>query len=152
MRLISVKNTLLVKYNSVDPQVLLKDKRPAVLVVKLLYRGKNYDFAIPLRSNIPPAVPKNEYFALPNRHTTRPKHRHGLHYTKMFPISKQFYERYRTEESTSSQLYIAIVSKNEKRIVEECQAYLKRYESGDRPVFATNIDLLINELDKLSAK
>lgn len=151
MRLISIKATLLAKYNSVDREVLEK-QRPAVLVLKLLYRGENHDFAIPLRSNIPPDAPKNEYFALPNRKKTRPKHRHGLHYIKMFPVSKQFYERYRTDGNVASQLCLAIISKNEKRIVTECQDYLNRYESDGRPLFATNIDLLIEELDKISAK
>lgn len=58
------------------------------MVVRLRFRGKRRDFAVPLRSNIAPNVPKDQYFALPPRPTTRPGCRHGIHYIKMFPITK----------------------------------------------------------------
>ena len=62
-----------------------------------LERTTCYDFAIPIRSNIPASAPKNQYFALPPRPQTRPKNRHGLHYIKMFPVTKQYLIRYRTD-------------------------------------------------------
>ncbi len=69
---------------------LWKNMRPYVLVIRLKYIEKSYDFAVPIRSNIPAAAPKDQYFALPPRPTTRPKNRHGLHYIKMFPVTKQY--------------------------------------------------------------
>ena len=96
MKLVSVDTTLFDKYKN-DSEVLTKSKRPYVLVIRLKYKKKNYDFAIPIRSNIPSAAPKDQYFALPPRPTTRPKNRHGLHYIKMFPVTKQYLRRYRTE-------------------------------------------------------
>ena len=146
MKLISINRQLLNRYAALDSEIMLKDRRPTVLVIRLKYRGARYDFAVPLRSNIAPASPKNEYFALPNRSATRPKHHHGLHYIKMFPVAKPFYERYRTEGDISSTLYLAIIDKNEKKIVDECQAYLDRYAAGSRPAFSTDIDKLLEAL------
>jgi len=92
MRLVSIDTSLFDKYKN-DPEILTKSKRPYVLVIHLKYKEKNYDFAVPIRSNIPAAAPKNQYFALPPRPTTRPKNRHGLHYIKMFPVTKQYLRR-----------------------------------------------------------
>ena len=96
MKLVTINNSLLLKYHE-DPEVLQKSTRPYVLVIRLKYRNTNYDFAIPIRSNIPASAPKNQYFALPPRPQTRPKNRHGLHYIKMFPVTKQYLIRYRTD-------------------------------------------------------
>lgn len=150
MILISIKSSLIAEYSRIDSEILVKDRRPTVLVVRLKYKGKDRDFAVPLRSNIGPAVPKNEYFALPNRRTTREKHHHGLHYIKMFPVSKQFYERYRIEGDIASIMYLAIIDKHEKRIVQECQSYLTRYENGIHPAYSTDIDKLLMTLDSLT--
>lgn len=68
-----------------DRELMLKHNRPCIVVVRLRFRGKRRDFAVPLRSNIAPNVPKDQYFALPPRPTTRPGCRHGIHYIKMFP-------------------------------------------------------------------
>lgn len=37
----------------------------------------------------------------------------------------------------------ASIEDNRGRIVKECQNYLDRYSAGDRPIFATNLDLLL---------
>ena len=71
-----------------DRELMLKHNRPFNVVVRLRFRGKRRDFAVPLRSNIAPNVPKDQYFALPPRPTTRPGCRHGIHYIKMFPITR----------------------------------------------------------------
>ena len=55
-----------------DRELMLKHNRPCIVVVRLRFRGKRRDFAVPLRSNIAPNVPKDQYFALPPRPTTRP--------------------------------------------------------------------------------
>ena len=152
MKLISIKPVLLSRYAAIDKEILLKDKRPTVLVVRLRYRHTSRDFAVPLRSNISPTAPKDEYFALPNRKTTKEKHHHGLHYIKMFPVSKAFYERYRIDGDAASKLYLAIIDKNEKEIVDACQARLSRYERGIHPPFSTDIDGLIAALEGMTAQ
>ena len=145
MRLVSIDTTLFDLYKN-DPEVLTKSKRPYVLVVRLNYKGKNCDFAVPIRSNIPAAAPKDQYFALPPRPSTRLKNRHGLHYIKMFPITKQYLRRYRTEGNQFAILIQNIIDKNTKTIVDDCQAYLDVYAKGQRPQFATDIDYLISQL------
>ena len=101
MKLVTINNSLLLKYHE-DPEVLQKSTRPYVLVIRLKYRNTNYDFAIPIRSNIPASAPKNQYFALPPRPQTRPNNRHGLHYIKMFPVTKQYLIRYRADITNCS--------------------------------------------------
>ena len=145
MRLVSIDTTLFDKYKN-DSEVLTKSKRPYVLVIRLKYKEKNYNFAVPIRSNIPAAVPKSQYFALPPRPTTRSKNRHGLHYIKMFPVTKQYLRRYRTEGNPFATLIQNIIDKNTKTIVDECQAYLDAYAKGQHPQFATDIDYLISQL------
>ena len=85
--------------------------------------------AVPIRSNIPASAPKDQYFALPPRPQTRPKNRHGLHYIKMFPVTKQYLVRYRTEGNSFATLIHDIIEKNSKQIVDKCQHYLCIYGS-----------------------
>ena len=126
MRLVSIDTTLFDKYKN-DPEVLTKSKRPYVLVIRLKYKERSYDFAVPIRSNIPAAAPKEQYFALPPRPTTRPKNRHGLHYIKMFPVTKQYLRRYRTEGNQFATLIQTIIDKNTKTIVVDPEvSYLRR--------------------------
>ncbi len=145
MRLIAI-NTALFDKNKNDPEILTKSKRPYVLVIRLKYKGNKYDFAVPIRSNIPAAAPKEQYFALPPRPSTRPKNRHGLHYIKMFPVTKQYFVRYRTEGNPFALLIQSIIDKNQKKIVNQCQNYLDSYASGNHPAFSTDIDYLIAQL------
>ena len=145
MKLVSIDNTLFLKYKD-DPEILTKINRPYVLVIRLKYKKIKYDFAVPIRLNIPAAAPKSQYFALPPRSTTKPKNRHGLHYIKMFPVSKQYLRRYRTEGNQFATLIHKIIDKNAKTIVNDCQAYLDAYAEGYRTKFATNIDYLISQL------
>lgn len=147
MKLVSIHQDLLARYQN-DKEVMIKAKRPYVLVIKLKYKGKNQDFAIPLRSNISATTPKEQYFALPPRPTTRAKNRHGIHYIKMFPVSKQYLVRYRTEGNQFATMIQNIIDKNEKKIVEACQKYLNDYVDGKRPPFSTDIDFLLSELYK----
>lgn len=130
-----------------DRELMLKHNRPCILVVRLRYKGKRHDFAVPLRSNIAPNVPKDQYFALPPRPTTKPGHRHGIHYIKMFPIRKQYQRRFRTEGSQYYETLQRIIDSNTKQIVSECQAYLDRYEAEGKPRFAVDIDRMLKKLD-----
>lgn len=135
---------------------MLKHNRPCIVVVKLRYKGRKHDFAVPLRSNIAPNVPKNQYFALPPRPTTKPGRRHGIHYIKMFPVQKRFQKKFRTEGSKYYETLQRTIDANTKRIVSECQAYLDRYETEGRPRYAVDIDrilaLLENEQGQPNAK
>ena len=147
MKLVSINNALLLKYND-DSEILQKSTRPYVLVIRLKYKGSNYDFAVPIRSIIPASAPKNQYFALPPRPQTRPKNRHGLHYIKMFPVTKQFLVRYRIEGNNFAILIQNIINKNSKKIIDECQQYLNLYSQGIKPAYSTNIDYLIEKLNE----
>lgn len=147
MKLVSIDEKLIEKFK-LDNEVLHKKGRPYVLVIRLKYKGNNQDFAIPLRSNISASSPKNEYFALPPRPSTKPKNRHGLHYIKMFPVKKSYLNKYRTEGNSFAILIQNIIDKNSKQIVTECQRYLNNYEKGKRSEYATDIDLLISILNE----
>lgn len=126
MKLVTINNALLLKYTG-DSEVLQESTRPYVLVVRLKYKDACYDFAVPIRSNIPASAPKDQYFALPPRPQTRPKNRHGLHYIKIFPVTKQYLVRYRTEGNSFATLIHDIIEKNSKQIVDKCQHYLCIY-------------------------
>ena len=145
MKLVSVHPSLLDKYEK-DPEVLKKAKRPYVLVIRLKYKEKRYDFAVPIRSNIPAAAPKDQYFALPPRPTTRPRNRHGLHYIKMFPVTKEYLIRYRTEGNEFYSLIKIIIDKIKRSIITECQTYLVSYAKVIRPSYSTDIDFLLSLL------
>ena len=147
MNLVTIDTKLYKKFQN-DTELLHNAKRPCVVVIKLKYKGHNYDFAVPIRSNIPAAAPKEQYFALPPRSTTRPTNRHGLHYIKMFPIEKQYLLKYHTEGNVATTMYKAIIDKNTTEIVNACQKYLNDYEAGIRPQFSTDIDYLTQQLIK----
>lgn len=130
-----------------DAELLQKgERRPHLLVLSLRYKGSRQRFAVPLRSNIPPSAPREQYFALPPRPTTRPKHRHGLHYIKMFPILPQYQERFLVSACSAYELYQSIIDKNSAQIVSECQAYLDRYAAQGKPPYAVDIDKIFEKL------
>ncbi len=85
---------------------------------------------------------------MPPRAATKPKNRHGIHYIKMFPVKKEFLQKYHMEGNMGALLTKAIIDKNEKRIISECQDYLNAYENGHRSPYATDIDFLIEQLEK----
>lgn len=145
MKLVTISETLLKKY-AIDDEMLHKSGRPCVLIVRLIYKGKRQDFAVPLRSNIPAKAPKNQYFSLPPRYQTKPHNHHGLHYIKMFPISRKYLNQYRTNGNSFATIIKSILAKNQSVIVSECQSYLSKCEHGERPEFSTNIDLLLSVL------
>lgn len=146
MKIVTINTQLYKKFKD-DKELLHGAKRPCVVVLKLKYKGHKYDFAVPIRSNIPAAAPKDQYFALPPRPTTRPKNRHGLHYIKMFPITKQYLMKYHTQGNISATMMKVIIDKNTKDIVATCQNYLDKYAAGNKPPYATDIDYLIKQLN-----
>ena len=153
MRIISVEKKMADELCSLDSEMLLnKSGRPCLLMLRLKYKGRKVDFAVPFRSNIPPAEQKSNYFALPPRHTTRPKHRHGLHFSKMFPIRRQYLQKYHIDDNPAMLRAEQILKKNEKQIIMQAQTYLDNYSQGRRPIYATDIDLLLAFLDELDVQ
>ena len=67
----------------------------------------------------------------------------------MFPVSKQYLIRYRTQGNAFASLIQTIIDRNEKQIVSACQRYLSQYETGNRPPFSTDIDYLLSCLNSL---
>lgn len=148
MRIVTIQKNYLKEY-AIDPEMMQKSSRPCVLIINLKYRSNRYDFAVPLRSNINASAPKNQYFPLPPRPSTRPGNRHGVHYIKMFPVDRRAVNRYRTQGNAAASLMQQILNKNEKQIVDSCQRYLLEYERGNRPLFCTDIDLLLRAMNTI---
>ena len=123
-----------------------KDGRPCILIMKLKYKGAYHKFAVPLRSNITAAVPKEQYFALPPNSATRPGNRHGIHYIKIFPVDKRYVQKYRIENNTYLLQVKSILDKNEKQIISACQEYLKKYEQGLGHFMTPDIDGILSWL------
>ena len=145
MRIVTINKNQIEKY-SIDKEMLLKSRRPCVLIIKLKYKGKRHDFAVPLRSNISPSAPKTQYFPLPPRNTTKDGYRHGVHYIKMFPVNKSTTQKFHSDSPFYSNIK-RILDENEKIIVDQCQKYLNDYEKGKRFAFSTDIDLLLSLID-----
>jgi hypothetical protein len=150
MRIVSISKAYF-DLCSQDSELLQKAARPCVLVLRLKFRGANVDFAVPLRSNISPNVPKEQYFALPPRPATKPRHRHGIHFIKMFPIRREFQVRFRTEGSEYYEKIQRIANEHTTEIVNSCQKYLDDYVAKGRPRLATDIDLLVEILRQHAA-
>lgn len=127
-----------------DPELLtIKEemhRRPCLVLIKIKYKNKKYTFALPLRSNISYNAPKNTYFALPTRSTTRDGNHHGIHYSKAFPVDSKYFLPYQMDGDFFGELVLATIEKNIKIIVQDFQKYIERYENGDRPKFCTDID------------
>ena len=64
----------------------------------------------------------------------------------MFPVTKAYLIRYRTEGNAFATLIQTIINKNTKRIVQASQQYLNDYEAGKRPLYSTDIDYLLSLL------
>lgn len=61
MKLVTIHPDLLDKY-SCDSEILLKSKRPYVLVIRLTYKGQSHDFAVPVRPISPHPLLSNNIF------------------------------------------------------------------------------------------
>lgn len=132
-----------------DNELLLirKDmhRRPCLIVVKIKFNGKTYDFALPFRSNINPSTPKDTFYNLPPRKTTKPKHYHGIHYAKAFPIDEKYFENYSYGGDFLEELILAKVEKEIKVIIDEFKKYLQKYENGEKVLYCVNLENAINK-------
>lgn len=153
IKLVKVKSSFydLCKQNAVNEELLFNEKgRPCVLLVKLKYKNTLRQFVVPMRSNISPSTPSSQYFPLPPNPKTKPNHRHGLHYTKLFPIVSEYVTPYYVDKSKYHLTILNILNKNEKKIVQECQSYLFDCENGKRHFTTPNIDGILSVLDNLT--
>ena len=64
MNIVSISDEFIELCSSGDREFMIKHGRPCIIVVRLRFRGKRRDFAVPFRSNIAPNVPKDQYFPL----------------------------------------------------------------------------------------
>ena len=152
IKLVSIKEDFTNLFNY-PTEIMTKEPdgndRPFLLVLKLKYKNKIQPFAIPFRSNI--QVNKNTqglYFSLPPRPTTKPNHAHGLHYIKIFPVDIEYCNKFTFKETKYNLMLQKIIDKNINRIFNEAQEYLKNYENGSRPIYCTDIDKMINTLER----
>lgn len=149
MRLVKVKKSFyqLCQNHGVDNELLFNERgRPCVLLLKLHYKNNRYDFVAPLRSNISPKTPRKHYFSLPPNPNTKPYHKHGVHYTKLFPIDKKYIESYNVNGDAYYKNILCILSKNESTIVKSCQDYLKSFEGGNKCYVTPDIDGILTLL------
>ena len=149
MRLVKISNEFFDKCreNNVHKELMFnEDGRPSVLIVKLKYKEQYHKFVVPLRSNISPKTPKNQYFSLPPNPKTKPRHSHGIHYIKLFPIDDRYVQSYLISESFDI-LVKKIIDDNESGIIQSCQEYLKQCESGNKHFMTPDIDGIMDMLN-----
>lgn len=136
---------------SFDNQLLHnKDEaRPHLIVIRLKYKSKKVDFALPLRSNICKSTPHDEYFPLPPNNKTLKTNHHGIHFIKMFPIAKEYKQKLYNDNNL---FFIGTVEpyikKHFKEIVVHAQNYLNKYERGIKPNFSIDIEKIYNIISK----
>lgn len=155
MKLVTIKQEFLDIFDF-PTEIMHKDNngkdRPFLIILALKYKGKKRTFALPFRSNI--QVNKNTkgtYFPLPRRSTTKNKRAHGLHYIKMFPINKQYYNKFVVADNKYNKILMEHIDKNLFKIVQGAQQYLTDYENGIRYNFCTDIDRMIHTLEQYEA-
>lgn len=151
MKLVKVKQSFydLIRENHADEEIVFNEcGRPCVLIVDLEYRGLLRKFVVPLRSNISSITPRNQYFPLPPNRNTRDGNHHGVHYIKLFPIENRYIDRYRVN-GEFYEMIVTILSKNESKIVSDCQNYLKECETGNKHFMTPNIDGIISVLENI---
>ncbi len=150
MRLVTVNKSFytLCKKHGLEKEVLFnKDGRPCVLLVNLSYKGKCYDFAVPLRSNISATTPFSQYLSLPPRSDTKNGRHCGVHYVKLFPITSKYVTKYhRPLSDIHFQAELSVLQSSERKIIRACQSYLRRCEKGYRLPITPDIDGIISIL------
>lgn len=135
------------KSNGTEEELLFNEQgRPCVLLLRLKYKGNYRMFVVPLRSNISKTAPKNQYFALPPNKDTKPGNHHGVHYIKLFPVSKEYVQRYEIDGNKFLLQVSSILNSNEKTIVDACQRYLEECEKGNKHPMTPDIDGILKWL------
>lgn len=132
-----------------DNELLHNDnsKRPYLIILKLNYKAKKIQFALPFRSNINKFEPKINYYPLPTNTKTRDEHYHGLHFIKMFPVTNDFKLKFNiTNNPYFNDVVYKKIEKDFKIIIAMAQNYLNEYEKGNKPLYCVNIDEIIKVL------
>jgi hypothetical protein len=108
-----------------DPE-LLHDHlgRPCVLIMHLVYKGRRMDFAAPLRSKLSQSTPRNQLFQLPPSPDTPSGKIHGIHFSKMHPITKEYIQKYAVGGKTYHAVLLKYLDAHEREIVLLAQEYL----------------------------
>lgn len=153
MRLVKIANKFFKeckKHKVADELLYNEDGRPSVLIMKLKYKNDYHKFVVPLRSNISPTTPKEQYFSLPPNSKTKKKHSHGIHYIKLFPITDKYVQSYLISEKFDL-LVKKIIDENEQDIIQSCQEYLKQCENGKKHFMTPDIDGILKMLNELEA-
>lgn len=151
MKLVKVSNeffNICKKYNVAKELLYNEDGRPSVLIMKLKYKERYHKFIVPLRSNISPKTPKNQYMSLPPNSKTKPHHSHGIHYIKLFPIKDEYVQTY-VVSSKFDLMIKKIISDNERNIIQACQNYLQKCEEGNKHYMTPDIDGIVGMLEDL---
>lgn len=150
MKLVKVKKSFYeeCKKRGLEKELLFNEGgRPCVLIVRLPYKGKRHDFVVPLRSNISHTIPKQQYFSLPPNPNTQKGHAHGIHYIKLFPITKKYIDKYAIDKDKYKVMIKSIIDANEAKIVDSCKQYLQEYEKGHANPYTPDIDAIIMMLE-----
>ncbi|MEG2338716.1 MAG: hypothetical protein RSB66_06505 [Clostridium sp.] len=151
MKLVKVSNEFYkkcIKYKTTEELMLNDQGRPCVLIIKLKYKGQKRDFTIPLRSNIGVSTPKWQYFSLPPNKATKAGNKHGVHYIKIFPVTKHYIDKYNIDGDEFLQMIHKKIMRHEKDIINSCQQYLFDCEEGKKHIMTPNIDGIIKWLDE----
>lgn len=154
MKLVKISNKFFneCKKHNVHKELLFnEDGRPSVLIMKLKYKEGYHKFVVPLRSNISPKTPKAQYMSLPPNKNTKPKHSHGIHYIKLFPIKNEYVQSYLINDPFDLMIK-QIIDNNEKDIIEACQAYLVECENGNKHYMSPDIDGILNMFVEIENK
>lgn len=129
-----------------DKEIMYNEAgRPCVLILKLDYKGKQQDFVVPMRTNISPTTPADQFFKLPPNKNTRKNHFHGIHYIKLFPITSQYIQPYHLYTSYDFTVK-DIIDRAEPEIIKNCQKYLNECEKGNAHHMTPDIDGILSWL------
>lgn len=148
MKLVKVKQSFydLIAENHVENEIMFNEAgRPCVLIVRLKYKGNDRKFVVPLRSNISSRTPARQYFPLPPGRNTRDGNHHGVHYIKIFPIEDEYIDRFRIS-GRFYEIIMQILNRNQARIIQDCQEYLKECEEGKKHPMTPDLDGIIEVL------
>ena len=138
MKLVKISNKFFndCKKNNIHKELMFnEDGRPSVLIVRLKYKGNFHKFVVPLRSNISPTTPKNQYMSLPPNSKTK-------------PITDKYVQSYLISDPFDLMVK-NIIDNNESEIIQACQDYLFECENGNKHFMTPDIDGIIKMLDML---
>lgn len=128
IKIVTIHDSFFKLVKDTEPELLQirkeMQRRPCLVLLKIKYKGKNYTFALPMRSNISKLTP--------NRKST-----------KAFPIDPKYLISYKMDGDFFGEYILAYIEKNIDTIVKEFKNYLLDYEKGQYYKYHVDIDHLI---------